>query len=108
MTALKNIPTGVYKALLVVATIIWGFSFVVMKDVVGVLSPAWLLGIRFVVAGLILLAVLWRRVRRLFSRKALAAGALLGVFDFAAFWAQTIEMCIRDRPTTFPHRRCSR
>ena len=58
MTALKNIPTGVYKALLVVATIIWGFSFVVMKDVVGVLSPAWLLGIRFVVAGLILLAVL--------------------------------------------------
>ena len=92
MTALKNIPTGVYKALLVVATIIWGFSFVVMKDVVGVLSPAWLLGIRFVVAGLILLAVLWRRVRRLFSRKALAAGALLGVFDFAAFWAQTIGL----------------
>ena len=92
MTALKNIPTGVYKTLLVVATIIWGFSFVVMKDVVGVLSPAWLLGIRFVVAGLILLAVLWRRVRRLFSRKALAAGALLGVFDFAAFWAQTIGL----------------
>ena len=92
MVALQNIPVGVYKLLLVVATIIWGFSFVVMKDVVGVLPPAWLLGIRFVAAGLILLAVLWRRVRRAFSSKALMAGMLLGVFDFSAFWAQTVGL----------------
>ncbi len=74
------------------ATIIWGFSFVVMKDVVAVLPPAWLLGFRFSAAGLILLAFLWKRVRRAFSRRVLGAGALLGVFDFAAFWTQTIGL----------------
>lgn len=92
MTSLANIPTWVYKALIVVATIIWGFSFVVMKDVVAVLPPAWLLGFRFTAAGLILLALLWRRVRQAFSLKVLGAGCLLGVFDFAAFWSQTIGL----------------
>ena len=92
MISLSNIPAWVYKALIVFATIIWGFSFVVMKDVVAVLPPAWLLGFRFTAAGLILLAVLWKRVRRAFSVKALSAGALLGVFDFAAFWTQTVGL----------------
>ncbi len=92
MTSLSNIPAWVYKALIVLATIIWGFSFVVMKDVVAVLPPAWLLGFRFTAAGLILLVVLWKRVRRAFSVKALSAGALLGVFDFAAFWTQTVGL----------------
>ena len=92
MISLSNIPAWVYKALIVFATIIWGFSFVVMKDVVAVLPPAWLLGFRFTAAGLILLAVLWKRVRRAFSVKALSVGALLGVFDFAAFWTQTVGL----------------
>lgn len=74
------------------ATIIWGYSFVVMKDVVAVLPPAWLLGIRFTAAGIILALVLWKRIRRLFSLKLLGAGAVLGVFDFAAFWAQTVGL----------------
>ncbi|MFR1641006.1 MAG: DMT family transporter [Eggerthellaceae bacterium] len=88
----NRLPGWAYKALIVFATIIWGYSFVVMKDVVEVLPPAWLLGIRFTSAGLILLAVLWKRVRRTFTGKVLAAGALLGVFDFAAFWTQTVGL----------------
>ena len=48
---MANIPAWVYKLLIVLATIIWGFSFVVMKDVVAVLPPAWLLGMRFLFAG---------------------------------------------------------
>ncbi len=92
MVKLDNIPTFVYKLLIVVATIIWGFSFVVMKDVVEVLPPAWLLGIRFLMAGAILLAVLWKHVRRMFTREALAAGIVLGALDFAAFWSQTVGL----------------
>ncbi len=87
-----NISAPVYKILIVVATIIWGFSFVVMKDVVEVLPPAWLLGIRFLMAGLLLLAILWKHVRRTFTREALAAGIILGAFDFAAFLAQTVGL----------------
>ena len=89
---MARIPTGGYKALIVLATIIWGFSFVVMKDAVEVIPPAWLLGIRFTLAGVLLLAVLARRVRKHFSGRALLYGAILGVFDFLAFWLQTLGL----------------
>ena len=89
---MARIPTGGYKALIVLATIIWGFSFVVMKDAVEVIPPAWLLGIRFTLAGILLLAVLARRVRKHFSGRALLYGAILGVFDFLAFWLQTLGL----------------
>ena len=87
-----RIPTWGYKALIVLATVIWGFSFVVMKDAVEVIPPAWLLGIRFTFAGILLLAVLARRVRKHFSGRALLYGAILGVFDFLAFWLQTLGL----------------
>lgn len=92
MVSLDTIPTWVYKLLIVFATAIWGLSFVFMKDVVEVLPPAWLLGIRFFSAGLLLLLILNKRVRTHFSMQALGAGALLGLFDFAAFLAQTVGL----------------
>ena len=70
-SSLAAVPTWVYKLLIVFATAIWGLSFVIMKDVVECLPPAWLLGIRFFTAGLILLAVLWKRVRKHLSLKSL-------------------------------------
>lgn len=90
--SLDTLPASVYKILVVIATMIWGGSFVVMKDVVGVLEPAWLLGIRFTLAGLILLAILHRRVACGFCLRTLGAGMLLGVFDFTAFLAQTVGL----------------
>lgn len=92
MIALSEIPSWVYKILIVLATVIWGFSFVVMKDVVEVLPPAWLLGIRFLTAGIILLFILRKRVKAHFSKQALGAGAVLAVFDFSAFLAQTVGL----------------
>lgn len=92
MIALSNIPTAVYKALIIFATIIWGFSFVVMKNVIEVLPPATLLGVRFTCAGLLLLVILFKRVCRECSWKVVGIGALLGLFDFLAFWLQTIGL----------------
>ena len=88
----KELPAWVYKAAIVLATVIWGYSFVAMKDVVSVIPPAWLLGIRFLFAGIVLTAILWKRVRKAFSVKMLAAGAVLGLADFLAFWTQTIGL----------------
>ncbi len=90
--SLNSIPSFVYKILLVVATAIWGYSFVVMKEVVDVLPPAWLLGVRFTSAGIILALILHRRIARSFSPKVLGMGMLLGVFDFSAFWTQTVGL----------------
>lgn len=100
MSALTNIthriPTGIYKLLLVVATIIWGLSFVVMKDAVDVLEPAYLIGFRFLATGLILAVPFWRRIKAAFApekaKDYVAKGLILGILCFLAFWVQTIGL----------------
>ncbi len=90
--SLDSLPQTAYKLLIVAATMMWGVSFVFMKDVVSVLEPAWLLGIRFTIAGLILLFILRKRVAACFSAKMLGMGAVLGALDFSAFLAQTVGL----------------
>lgn len=92
MRSLDSLPMLAYKLLIVLATAVWGVSFVFMKDVVDVLGPAWLLGIRFTCAGLILLGALRRRVAQELCLRTLGAGMLLGLFDFSAFLAQTVGL----------------
>ncbi|MBC5584487.1 DMT family transporter [Eggerthella sp. NSJ-70] len=87
-----SIPASVYKLLLVVATVIWGLSFVVMKDAVDVLEPAYLIGFRFLATGAVLAAVFWRRMRLAFTKDYLVKGLVLGVLCFLAFWVQTIGL----------------
>ncbi len=88
----KELPSACYKAAIVFATVIWGYSFVAMKDMVAVLPPSWLLGLRFSIAGFVLLIALQKRVRRFFSRKVLVMGFALAVADFSAFWTQTVGL----------------
>ncbi len=88
----KELPAAFYKAAIVFATVIWGYSFVAMKDMVAVLPPCWLLGLRFLIAGVVLGLVLCKRVRRFVSRKALLMGFALAVADFSAFWTQTVGL----------------
>lgn len=91
-----RIPAGAYKLLLVVATVIWGLSFVVMKDAVDVLEPAYLIGYRFLATAVLLAAVFWRSLRRALASDArrdyLVKGLVLGVLNFLAFWVQTIGL----------------
>lgn len=100
MIALSEIPSWVYKILLVLAAMIWGFSFVVMKDVVTVMPPAWLLGIRFTLAGFILLFILRKRVKAHFSKRALGAGMVLAVFDFQHSWRKLWACSMQRRALT--------
>lgn len=90
---LNDIPTGVYKLVLFVATIIWGAAFVVMKDAVEVLGPAQLVGIRFLLAGLLLVAIFHKKVRRVVGTPGgLRAGVIMGAILFVAFWLQTLGL----------------
>ncbi|MBQ3156085.1 MAG: DMT family transporter [Clostridia bacterium] len=82
-----NNPTGGRLALLT-AAVIWGSSFIVMKDAVADVPVFQLLAIRFTLAGL-LLAVLFRR-RLMKSGKALLGhGALCGVLVLAGYVTQS-------------------
>ncbi len=95
MTELKlsrNIPPIIYKLMIVVATLIWGSSFVVMKDSVEVMQPSWLIGIRFLLTALVLGCVFHKRVRVSINKRAIISGSILGVLIFGAYWFQTVGL----------------
>jgi drug/metabolite transporter (DMT)-like permease len=74
------------ELLLVVVTGIWGSTFVIVKGALVDASPVPFLAVRFMLAGLLLWAVLGRGQ---VERPALAAGVVLGVFLFAGYLFQT-------------------
>lgn len=92
MSSGKPLPPIIYKLMLVCATLIWGASFVAMKDATEVMEPSWLIGVRFLITGCILTLVFWKRIRASFTKKAFLAGALLGVLIFLAYWFQTVGL----------------
>jgi drug/metabolite transporter (DMT)-like permease len=67
-------------------TLIWGSTFVVVKEALVDASPLPFLGIRFTLAGILLFLVM---SRGLGERQALGPGFLLGVFLFAGYLCQT-------------------
>ncbi len=88
----RALPGFVYKLMLLGATVIWGFAFVVMKDAVDVLPPAQLIGVRFLLTGLLMAALFHRRLRDSLNAGFLGAGLVLGAVTFLAFWVQTVGL----------------
>ena len=92
MTEKRHIPGFAYKLMLLAATIIWGFAFVVMKDAVDVLPPAQLIGVRFFLTGLLMAAVFHRSLAGTLNGPCLKAGLVLAAVTFLAFWVQTVGL----------------
>lgn len=88
----RSLPSFVYKLMLLAATVIWGFAFVVMKDAVDVLPPAQLIGVRFLLTGLLMAVLFHRRLRGSLNAGFLGAGLVLGAVTFLAFWVQTVGL----------------
>ncbi len=70
---------------LVFITLVWGTTFVVVKDALETLSPALLLALRFSAAGLLFS---WVRP----PRQTLVPGLILGLLTFAGFATQTLGL----------------
>lgn len=77
--------------IIVLATIIWGSSFVVMKNSVDVLPTFWLLAIRFSFAALVLALVFWKRWKVL-DKHYLIGGTVMGLCLFVAYAFQTFGL----------------
>ena len=77
--------------LIILATIIWGSSFVVMKNSVDVLPTFWLLAIRFTFAALVLAMVFIKRWKVL-DRQYLIGGTVMGFCLFVAYAFQTFGL----------------
>ena len=79
-----------YRLCIVIATVIWGSSFVIVKDVTNVVTPAWILAVRFTSAALIMAIALLKRRQLYFERSHVGYGLLFGLAMFLAYYLQTI------------------
>lgn len=77
--------------LMILTTVIWGSSFVVMKNSVDVLPTFWLLAIRFTAAAVVLALVFLPRWK-FFSPRCLYGGTLMGFLLFVAYVFQTLGL----------------
>jgi drug/metabolite transporter (DMT)-like permease len=87
------------EAALVVNTIIWGSTFVVVKEALRDVSPVLFLALRFSLAALALLVLFrgaWSHPRK--PRWSLSGGAIAGGFLFAGYAFQTIGLQFTTAP----------
>lgn len=87
-----NLPLWAFKVALLLAAAIWGMGTVVIKSTVDAFPPSWLVGVRFLAAGIILGAIAFPRICRAFARNKrghLRDGAVLGAFLFASYWCNS-------------------
>ncbi len=77
------------RVALLVATLIWGSTFVLMKDTVSVLPASWLLFARFTV-GWVLLAIIFNKKLKFINKSYILGGAVIGFCLFSAYFTQTL------------------
>ena len=70
------LPLWTYKAFLLVAAAIWGLGTVVIKSTVDAFPPAWIVGVRFTAAGIILGVVMLPRIRKHLDAEHLCKGSV--------------------------------
>lgn len=73
---------------LVLATLIWGSTFVLMKDTLSVLATSWLLFCRFTI-GWVLLSIIFNKKLRLINKSYMLGGAVIGFCLFMAYFTQS-------------------
>ncbi len=77
------------RAALFGAALIWGGSFIVVKNTVDVIPPIFLIAVRFTIATIVLCIVFCKHLKKL-DKTYLNSGLLIGVLLFLAYTIQTI------------------
>ncbi len=84
----KNL-THLAKLALIGATLIWGSSFIIVKDVTDSMPTSSLLAIRFLSAPILLSIIFAPRFKKL-KRSEVACGVLFGLLMYGAYTLQTL------------------
>ena len=88
---MKRLSGGWGRLALLTAALIWGSSFIVMKNAVEGVPVFMLLGIRFTVGCLLLTMIFHRRLKTI-RKGLLLHGAVVGTLLFLAYTAQTFGL----------------
>ena len=90
----KNKRNSILGSLSIIfITMCWGVSFVFMKTAMDVLSPLWLLSLRFTLAAALLWLLLGKRACQI-NRRALKCGCMIGIPLFSAYLLQTYGLAM--------------
>lgn len=76
---------------MLVVSLIWGTTFVVVKDALNDIGPFWFIGLRFIIA-FFTLAIVTRLGFRSIGSATWYSGAVLGLFLFIGYASQTIGL----------------
>ncbi|MCR4739834.1 MAG: HAD-IIIA family hydrolase [Lachnospiraceae bacterium] len=77
------------KVGLIMVAAIWGFAFVVVKNSLEYITPAYMMAIRFTIAGVTLCLVFCKRLIRS-GKETVKHGCIVGVFLFISYLTQTV------------------
>lgn len=76
---------------LIMAAVIWGSSFVVMKDAVGFLTTNVLLFVRFSLASIFMFVIFFKYIKKI-TKKDIFGGVLAGCALYCAYSVQTLGL----------------
>lgn len=87
----ESVMTKLARPFIVVATLIWGSTFFILKDTLDDVDLMFLLAFRFTFAAVLLALVFWKRWRHI-DRSYWLRGGLMGVILFAAYTVQNFGL----------------
>lgn len=79
------------EAILILVTLIWGATFVIIKVALNDISPMTFVATRFLIASIILFPF-YLKIRKRFNKTITLSGILLGTMFFLGFATQTIGL----------------
>ena len=88
---MKNNKELLYKLCLIVCSIIWGSTFVVIKDATNTMSSGFINASRFTIAAVILLVVYFKKIKNI-NKSELKHGIIMGVALFGGYYLQVLGM----------------
>jgi len=84
-------PRAQAEVAILLVAMIWGATFVVVKEALAEIGPFLFLGIRFVIAFFVLVLLSFHNIRQI-KPATLSAGCLLGFFLFIGYIFQTVGL----------------
>ena len=76
---------------MLIACVIWGCAFAVMKDALDAITPNYILAFRFTIAAVLMGIFMWKKLGGI-SAKEWLAGLVVGVLMYGAYLLQTVAL----------------